>query len=441
MVIIILVLLIILAVSWIIPSGMYDRVENSSGQTVVVPGSYHAVAKEHVSILELPGYMIKGMLSVASMLVMIVMGGGAMKMIIECGAVTWAIDHMHVRIRKIEWVIVIMTFTMGLLSLSASITGYITLTPIFVELAVALGYTPMLGAAMLIVGTAVGFASGAMRPATTGVAQMVAELPMFSGVGYRLVVFLVLMIVSDIVLIRYARKVYDPEKVDLTRLKVKHPHDKDKPRYILVLAVFLASIGLMMYGSLKWNWSMNEFSELYFITAVVLALCAGFPIVKACDLFISGMKDTVGLCLITGFASAAGIILQDAMVLDTVVHAGEIVLSSVSNVLLAPVIFIVNFCINLFIGPGTAQALVVMPIMTPLADLAGLSRQVAVLGFNLGDGLCNYLLPTAVSLVGPLTLAGLTYVDWLRDMKKLLIGWFITVLVLMGIAPYVWPFQ
>lgn len=435
-----IVLLIILFVSWLIPCGVYQRTENANGQTIVVPGSFEYTSKSYVSILDLPGYMIEGMLSVAPMLVMIIMGGGAMKILIESGSIHWAIDNLHTRIRRIELVIIIMTFIMGVLSLSASITGYVTLTPIFVELSVALGCDAMLGVAIFIVGTAVGFACGAMRPATTGIAQMIAELPTFSGVGYRLIVFVVLMIGSDLVLIRYARRVYDESKVDLSKIKRSKPAGKERTRYILVLAVFIAAIALMMYGSLNWNWSMNEFAELYLIQALVTAVVAGFPALKTIDLFISGVNDTIPLCLITGFASSASIILQNAGVLDTVVHYGEVVVTSASDTLLAPIMFIVNFCINLFIGPGTAQALMVMPIMTPIADLAHLNRQVAVLGFNLGDGLCNYILPTAISLIGPLTLGGLTYVDWMKKMKSLILVWFVLVLVIMAAAPLVWPY-
>lgn len=424
--------------SWIIPSGAYEYTKNSAGQTVVVPGTYSTQAKEYVSLLKLPAYLIGGFKTVGTMLVMMATGGGAIKLLLDTGAIQWVVDAVRARTRRIEVVIVLMTFAMGLLSLSSSITGYIVMTPLFVEIAVALGYTPMLGVAMFITGTAVGFSCGALRPATTAVAQTIAELPLFSGLGFRLVVFVVLMIGSDLVLIRYAKKNRCKTAAAPASISRQEISGGKRLTNCLVLFAFLLSLCIMTVGSVRHGWGMSEFSQVFLVQSAVYAVFSRFSWGKSCKLFLDGVRDTVPVCLLTGFASAVGLILQDAHVLDTVIHGAELIIGYVGNAVLSPAIFVINYIINLFIGAGTPQALVVMPIMVPIADIAELNRQVAVLGYNLGDGLCNYLLPTASSLVGPLALAKLTYMDWMREMRPLLIVWFLLSLVLMVIAPFVW---
>ena len=149
---------------------------------------------------------------------------------------------------------------------------------------------------------------------------------------------------------------------------------------------------------------------------------------------MKGFKEASPVCLITGVAASAGIILQDAGVLDTIVYGVELMMRNTHGFFAAPAMFLANFFVNIFIGSGSGQAMVVMPIMTPVSDMLGVSRQTAVLAFNLGDGLCNYLMPTASVLVGPLALAKLSYTEWIRKMRGLILVWIMLALILMIVA-------
>ncbi len=433
--IILTVILLILVVSWAIPTGAYERELNEAGQMIVVPGSYQPEEKMYIPIWKLPSYLVDGINSVSSMLVMMLLGGGAMQVIIDTGAIQWFVQWLLKKTgNRSEIVIVSLTTMMGLLSLSASITGYIALTPVFVQVAIAMGYDAMLGAAMLIVGTGVGFSCGALRTATTAIAQTIAELPIFSGLGYRMVVFVVLMMGSLVVLIRYAHSVRDTtancEQVTVTEADC----NINVLRRILVLLSFIGSMAVMAVGCIKYSWGMNQLSALFVVEALLGAVSSGTGIDISCKRFLKGFKEAAPVCLITGIAAASGIVLQDAGVLDTIVYWVEMVINNTSGLLVAPMMFIVNFLVNVFIGSGSGQAMVVMPVMVPISDMLGVNRQIAVLAFNLGDGLCNYLMPTASVLVGPLALAKLSYTEWIKKMKWVIVVWVVLALILMIIA-------
>ncbi len=162
-------------------------------------------------------------------------------------------------------------------------------------------------------------------------------------------------------------------------------------RKVLIMFAFFASLVAIVYGGIKMDWDMEETAAIFLGLAVVEGAIAGFGPSKISKDFLTGCKKMLGAAFIIGMASAISSIMKSGNIIDTVVHALAGGLNMVPAVLQAPAMLIANTVINVFLASGQAAA--VMPIMTPLADLLGITRQTAVLAFNFGDGFCNYAFP------------------------------------------------
>lgn len=194
-------------------------------------------------------------------------------------------------------------------------------------------------------------------------------------------------------------------------------------RHPLVLAVFLVSFGILMYGCITRGWGLVETAVCLFWMAFIGGLVYGYNPSTIATNFVKGAKNMTSAALIVGLGATVALILQSAKVLDTVVYGLANMLSLFPNFLKPAVMLIMNVIVNGFVTSGTGQAAVVMPVMVPLADVAGVTRQTAVLAYKFGDGFCNYVLPHASALMGFLGAAGIGYDRWMKFMGKLFGIW------------------
>lgn len=313
-----------------------------------------------------------------------------------------------------------------------------------VMLAMAMGLDSITGASIILLGGAVGFSTGPLNINTTIVAQKIAELPLYSGIGYRFVCFGVFYVVTNVYLIRYAMRIHkNPELSPMYDLD-RQSDFKDRAdlesfgsmnlRKALIMAAFFAALIAIVYGGVKLDWDMEETAAMFLGLAIAAGAIAGFGPSRISKDFLDGCKKMLSAAFIIGMATAIGSILTAGNIIDTVVHALAGGLSSVPAVLQAPAMLLANTIINVFLTSGSGQAAAVMPIMTPLSDLLGVTRQTAVLAFNFGDGFCNYVLPTSTALMGIISAANIPYDRWMKFMWKLFLIWLLVGAVLLIIA-------
>ena len=444
-VILLVIILFAVALTWIIPSGEYARVEDPvSGKKVVDASTFNYVENVHVNIQDIPMLIIKAFSANADLIMLILLSGGAIHMLTASGALQALIATIVRKFsNRVEVFIPLLMLVFALICTTQGVNTFIGFAPITVMLAMSLGLDSIVGVGIILLGGAIGFATGTLNVSTTLVAQKIAELPNYSGIGYRWVCFVVYYIVTCLWLVRYAKKIqrnpelspmYDLDKnSEFKNASLDEFGTLDTRKILSILALVVALIAIV-YGCIKLDWDFAEQSAVFLVLAVAVGLIAGFDANKICAEFMNGTKKMLTAAFIIMFARAIGSVLSAGRITDTIVHSMAVVLSDLPAALLGVGMLVANTLINVVLTSGSGQAAAVMPIMIPLSDLLGVTRQTCILSFNFGDGFCNYILPTSTALMGILGAANVPYDRWMRFMWKMFAIWLGIGAVLVVIA-------
>ena len=409
---VILVAIIIIAAiaTYLIPAGEFTRFKDAAtGKTLVEAGSYHRIASNPLNPLLIPSAIYTGIVKSASTITFMLIIGGAFEVITSTGALTALCKKLSKTFSKHKYAVIpvfltlfsIFGFTMGM---SSEVMIFV---PIGITLALFLGLDKVTGTAMIALGAAVGFTAGILNPFNVGVAQDIAELPLFSGMAYRIVILVILLVATSAYIIIYAKKVAaNSEKSVIygiqedTEYTFEDVSDSISKSQIAVLVIMAAGFGILIYGLSKKGWYFEEMSGLFIFMGIACGLVSGYGPSRIAKEFGNGAKGIVVGCLIIGIARTVEVILSDAKILDTIVYGIVNIVNVMPGSIKAVGMFICQSLINCVIVSGTGQAAVTMPLMVPVSDLVGISRQTAVLAFQLGDGFSNSVLPMSSSLMG-----------------------------------------
>ncbi len=433
----IMVVLTVIA-TWIIPGGEYQRVEKE-GRTVPVAGSYQRVASQPQGLGGLFVSPVRGFIDAAAIIAIVFIVGGAFNVIQQTGAIAAVIRNITFTFgRRKALRVLLIPVVMLIFSLGGGVWGLCEETMpfilIFVPLALSLGYDTIVGVAMPFLGAAAGFAGAFFNPFTVGIAQGIAGLPLYSGLGYRLAVWAGGTAIAIAVVMRYAARVhknpalsptYDEDCEKKKRLSVDKPvleRVRLTRAHKRVLFVFAAGFAFMVFGILKYKWYINEIAGVFLAMGVLAGLAGRLKGDEFGKAFVDGAKDMVNAALIIGTARAILIVAQDGRILDTILAGLAGAISQFNPVISAQIMFASQCIINFFVHSGTAQAALTIPIMAPLGDLVGITRQTAVFAFQLAEYI-NPVLPTSGVTMGVLGLAGLRWDKWARWLVPLLILW------------------
>lgn len=432
---VILVAIIIIAAiaTYLIPAGEFTRFKDAAtGKTLVEAGSYHRIASNPLNPLLIPSAIYTGIIKSASTITFMLIIGGAFEVITSTGALTALCKKLSKTFSKHKYAVIpvfltlfsIFGFTMGM---SSEVMIFV---PIGITLALFLGLDKVTGTAMIALGAAVGFTAGILNPFNVGVAQDIAELPLFSGMAYRIVILVILLAATSAYIIIYAKKVAaNPEKSVIygiqedTEYTFEDVSDSISKSQIAVLVIMAAGFGILIYGLSKKGWYFEEMSGLFIFMGIACGLVSGYGPSRIAKEFGNGAKGIVVGCLIIGIARTVEVILSDAKILDTIVYGIVNIVNVMPGSIKAVGMFICQSLINCVIVSGTGQAAVTMPLMVPVSDLVGISRQTAVLAFQLGDGFSNSVLPMSSSLMGYLAVSKIPYSKWLKFMMPLFLIW------------------
>jgi len=452
-VIIFTILILVAVATYIIPAGEYDRAENASGRTVVVEGSYHHVEGNPQGISKVLQAPLNGIKDSASIIGFILIIGGAFAVVSKTGAIDAGIIKTTNKLKGKE--IYIIPIVMMLFSLGGAIFGMseeiIPFVGIFVPLALALGYDTITGLAMCYVAAHIGFAAAFLNPFTVGIAQGIAELPPFSGMGYRIVVWCITTLFGIVYVMSYANKIKKKPELsitylhDLKRKKELSSEMKDSiftNRHALVLTLFSAGIFLLVFGVIKYEWWISEIAAIFVAIGILTGIAGGLSSGEIADSFIAGAKDLVGAALVVGLAKGVLLLATNGKIIDTILASVVNVVGELPSLISAYMMFFIQTIINFFVPSGSGQAALTMPIMAPLGELVGLTRQTTVLAFQFGDGFTNMIIPTSGVLMGALGIANISWDQWAKWMIKMQILFIIigclllTPAVLMGLGPF-----
>ncbi len=402
--------LIILAVigTYVLPAGQFDRIhDEKTNKTLVVPGSYHTVEQTPVSFFDTFISVQKGMIDAASVVFFVFIVYASFYVVLQTHALH-AFIGLLLRLLKGKEILMIPVF-MYTFALAGSIFGMFEETfgfiPLFVGLAIAMGYDAIVGMSMVSFGVAMGFAAAFINPFTVGLAQKFAELPLLSGFGFRVVCWFVLVTMAVLWTMRYAIKIKkDPSKsymqgVNMGSLALDHDelvNTRFSGRDRVILAVVVGMVALLVWGVMEKGWYFNQLAGLFLIMGISCGFLAGWGPNKLASVYVEGLKDIVFGALVIGLSRGILIVMKEGNIIDTVIYGLAQPLAQFPSWVAAEGMLFVQTLINFFIPSGSGQAATTMPIMAPLADLLGVTRQTAVLAFQFGDGFSNILWPTTL---------------------------------------------
>jgi uncharacterized ion transporter superfamily protein YfcC len=431
---VLLIGLIVLAAAstWIIPAGRYDRVVER-GREVVDPLSYHAVEARPAGIGALFLAFPRGLLEIAGIVFYIFIIGGAFGVLNRTGVIQAGIRSLVRRLGSRKALIVPLLTAVfavggGTVGIAEETLAFL---PALLLLARSLGYDSLTAGGIALVGANAGFAAAFLNPFTVGVAQGIVGLPLFSGLGFRLVLWAVMTAVTVVFMTRYARRVsMKPETSRMYEFdKTREPlpdADGAEPfsgRHSLVLVLLAVALALLVVGGIRWRWGILELSGLFFGLGLVAGPLGGLSLDETARAFIQGAGDITYAALIVGLARGTLVVLRDASVLDTITHALVGAIRGWSTWLSAVGIYVVQNILNFFVPSGSGQAAVSMPILAPLGDLVGVTRQTNVLAYQLGNGLTNVIVPTQGYFMAALGILRIPWTIWVRWLLPLLAIW------------------
>ena len=416
-----------------IPSGEYDRIEKE-GRRLVDPASYHAVEASPADLADILLAYQRGLMEVGHIVFYIFLIGGAFGVVQSTGAVEAAIGSV-VRACRGRGAIVL-TLLMILFSLGGGSVGLAEETlpfiPALVVLARRLGYDDITGCAIALVGAGAGFSGAFLNPFTVGVGQGIAGLPLFSGMGYRMIVWTVVTAIALVYVLLYARGV--------RRAAGTLPREADRTqgplslRQKLVLLTLLATLLAVVVGAMKWHWGILELSGLFVALAVVGGLAGGLGANRTAERFLEGAMGIAAGALVVGLARGVLVIFDGAHVTDSILYAMSRGVQGLPAQAAIAGIYAVQVALSYLVPSGSGQAALSLPILAPLADLVGVTRQTSVLAYQFGDGFSNIFTPTSGYFMAALALADVPWTRWARFMWPLQCLWLAAGLVLLFIA-------
>jgi uncharacterized ion transporter superfamily protein YfcC len=433
--------------TYIIPSGSFDReqkVIKGIERDIVIPGTYQTFDKtvtihsilwgnddpDKISPVGFTGFLSavpRGMEKSADIIFFIFIIGGVFGILQQTGVITSFIQKLLDIFgdRSILLTITLMT----VLAIGGSTLGmgeeFIPLVPLFLIVSKKLGFDRIYGLALVMLAADIGFAAATTNPFTVSVAQGIAQLPLNSGLLFRIIFLAGCLTITFFYLIHYGNKVKKNPAAslmgadDFSDIETTFQDYRFKKRHMAIMASSIMIFCYLLYAVQFRNWWMAEMAGGFLLIGYCAIIIARMSMADASAAFVKGMRDMVLPALVVGFARGIEVVLQEGMILDTLIYYASSLLYYFPKIFAAEGMLVIQSILNLFIPSGSGQAMVTMPIMAPLADVLSLTRQTAVFAFTCGDGFSNTIIPTSGTLMAMLSLANIPFEKWLRFMLPL----------------------
>ncbi|PTL06789.1 YfcC family protein [Staphylococcus gallinarum] len=433
--------------TYFIPSGQFKRIKGPEGREMVDADSFHFISSKPVGIVDFISIIPKGLIEAGEIVFFTLIIGGMFMVLRKTGIIEIAVDKLARRF--INQSVLIIPVLTTVFAIVATLIGTAELSlvyiPVIIPLIIALGYDSITATAIALCGTVVGFTVSVLNPINTGLAQKLSGIPVFSGIGLRIILFIVVLAVTIMFIMRYAQKIKnkptlssvyhaDIEKRDLYQNITNQEPIEATNRQKWGIAVVLLFFVILVYGVISQGWFMIEMASLFIIMGIIVGLVTGLSTQAICEAFNEGFKDVLMGAIIVGLARSIAVVLEDGKIMDTIVHGLGSVIDGATPTIAVVGMYAVQVAINFIISSGSGQALVTMPIMAPLADMLGITRQTAVLAFQLGDGFTHIFYPTSGYFMAALAIGGVSYTKWIRFFFPLFIIWGVISIITLIIA-------
>lgn len=426
------------ALTFLLPAGEYERVV-TDGTESIVNGTYHAVegGMSFWKWLLSPFLALgsSGAFTVIAIIVFLLIIGGAFNGMDDCGVLSYMFNRVYrlAENRKYLLLPLVSLFFMSLGAFVGSFEECVPLVPIAVALAYSLGWDALTGLGMSLLAVGFGFSTGVCNPFTVGVAQELAGLPMFSGIWMRLLTFVLIYGLLMAFLIPYAKRIernpkrspiYDPALIERwVSLRCEFVADKKKDRALVWFAVILGAGILMILSSsfvpLLQDIIMPAIGLVFLLAGTISSLVSGMGLKKYLKSFAKGMLNILPAVLLILMANSIRYTMLESRILDTILYKVVTLTQNAHSGVVVLLIYALALIMELFISSGSAKAFLLMPLISPIADLNGISRQISVLAYAFGDGFSNVFYPTNPVLLISLGIVGISYGKWFKWSAKI----------------------
>jgi uncharacterized ion transporter superfamily protein YfcC len=442
---VLIVYIIILAalLTYIIPAGRFSMVKDAAGQTVVDAKTFHYIPPTPVGLMGLLLAIPEGLIAAGKIILVLFIVGGVFKIIRETNAldlsVYAAVQRFGNSVLLLIPVIVILTGFLG--TAGAFISSCLPFIPLGLIIAKQMKLDAIFAVAIIFLGSHVGFMASPICPLTTVVAQQIAGLPLYSGLAFRITVTICLLLIAILYISRYAKRVrqdrgnsYLKEFSNDISSEGYTPKETYGLKHFVILAAFFFAFIMFAYGSKNWEWELPYLGAVLIPVGLLGGLLNKMNPDEMAKTFVKGAQEMIYGGLLIGFASSISVVLTKGNIMHTIIYSLAKPLALVGPTSSAIGMFFVNGIFSIFVPSGSGQAMIVMPIMAPLADLIGITRQVSVLSYQMGNGLTHIITPTYGILMGCLGIANVPFEKWLKFIVPLALMLGAVMLVALFVA-------
>lgn len=418
--------LIAAAATHILPAGQYDRREDpATGRTLVVPGTYRAVEAAPVGAFAAFVAVPRGIVAAAEVVAVILLVGGAWSVVDKAGTLARVVDALSRRLaRRRHLAIAALSIAFGIGgALENMQEEIIPLIPVLLVLARGLGFDLITVVAMSVGAAMVGSAFSPLNPFQAGIALRLAEMPLLTGAGLRAVLLVFAMLLWIWWTVRHAGKAGGNPSTEPAAGKQTFD-----ARHWVILVLILAPFAAYVFGALQWDWGFNELSALFLVAGIAIGIVGKLGLGGSVEAYFDGMRSVVGAAVLVGVARSISLVLEDGRVIDTILQGMVTPLAGAPRSLAAILMVPLHALLHIPVPTVSGQAVLTMPVLVPLSDLLGISRDATVLAFQTGAGLADMWTPTNGSLMAILLAAGVSFGKWFRFVMPMVL-----ILTLLGI--------
>lgn len=457
--IIIGIVILVAVLSWIIPGGAYDYVDPNASKLQPIAGTYHITDSNPQGVGDIIMAPINGFVDSVDIVLYTLIIGGFLAIVMKTGAIDAGIGYTIQKLKGREKLLI--PVLMAIFSFAGAAFGIeeetLPFFPVLIPVLLAAGYDTLTALSVIKIGAALGVMGSLANPFAVAIASRFAGISIGDGIIIRLVLLVIYIPSGIIFTMRYAEKV----RKDPTKSLVYEQAEKNKKFFLkdtqydvlpkftlkrkLVLTVFIGAFLIMMWGVLPWEdlgitfiptmyWWFGELSGVFLTASIIVAIIGGLKEEEFIDTFIDGAKDLLGVAVIIGVARGVTVIMNDAIITDTILHAGESILASTSSVVFSIATYIIYLILSFFVPSSSGLATLSMGIMAPLADFAGVGREIVVIAFAAANSMLALLSPTVGLLMGVLTMTRTSYITWIKFIWKFLLFIALVTIVVLSVA-------
>lgn len=445
LVMIVCIILVAAALTWILPAGEYTRVENEAGKIVVDPTTYHIIERTPATLADVLISIPTGLTEAAGLVFLVLIIGGCFGLIESTMATRACIGKFLSKLQGNKGVMLVPLVMLPFFLLT-SITGngesMLAFLPLGIMIARSMGFDAITGICMVTIAGSTGFATGLINSASTGTAQSMMGLPIFSGLWFRIIGAVFLFIAGAAITVVYAARVKkDPAQSYCYNVEQNISEEERNEGIVelttrrkIIMVEFLIGLGTIIYAALNGWPFLTHFPAIFIAMAIVIGGTAGYSPNKIAAEFVKGAQVIIVGALVVGFARGISIILAQGHITDTIVYGLAQAFSGFPKALSGVAMLIVQSILNCFIISASGQAAATIPIMSPLGEVLGLTKQTVAMAFIYGDGFSNIILPMNASIMGACAISGCSFSQYIKQAWKYYAAYMVIGMVMVTVA-------